>query len=162
MTDKKWLYKAPKMDYNKLNQSITALSHGEGQKEGSMNSQAQNIQWDESATPAANEVYVKTKELTEEQASRGFYLSLGTGDSIEGILTGSRVNKFGKQEFLIEQFVTGKILVVTNQGNLAARIKDAGINVGDALKITYNGKVPMTSGKFKGTPAHNFKVVGEA
>jgi hypothetical protein len=122
---------------------------------------AANVRWDEEAS-TANAVYVKLTPLNEEQTTKGNYLSLDKGGSIEGILVGTGVNKYGKDEYKIQRFTDNKTLVIANAGNLKYKMTDKGINVGDAVRITYNGKTPMSSGKYKGTPAHNFTVAGEA
>jgi hypothetical protein len=123
---------------------------------------AMNVQWDTEDANNGNELFAKLKPLTEEQAEKGYYLEIKAGDVVEGILASVGVNKFGKEEYRIDSFTGGKTVVLANAGNLAYRIKEKNIAIGDALRITYNGKTPMASGKYKGTPAHNFSVVGEA
>ena len=123
---------------------------------------AANVKWENDESITGNELFAKLKPLTEEQAGKGYYLEVKEGDSIEGVLTAIGVNKFGKEEYRIDTFTTGKTVILANAGNLAYKMKEKGINIGDAVQITYNGKTPMSSGKYKGTPAHNFTVLGEA
>ncbi len=127
-----------------------------------MSGTANQVVWEESEEQgAANELFIKLKPLTDEQKSKGYYQELTVGGAIEGTLTAVGVNKFGKDEYRIAAFTDGKTFVIANAGNLAYRLKEKGINVGDAVRIEYNGKTPMSSGKYKGTPAHNFNVLGE-
>ncbi len=122
----------------------------------------ESVVWESQEGGNGNELFAKLKPLTEEQETKGYYLEIKVGDSIEGTLTSVGVNKFGKEEYRITPFDGGQAVVLANAGNLAYRIKEKGINIGDAVQITYNGKTPMASGKYKGTPAHNFTVLGEA
>jgi len=119
----------------------------------------------ESTGAASNEVYVKLGALKETQQGKDYYLALANGDAIEGILTGTRLStgKYpGRKEFLIKPFAGEKTLVISQAGNLSARIAAKGINEGDAVRIVYNGKNKATKGKFAGTEMHNFTVLGEA
>lgn len=112
--------------------------------------------------PQSNSVFLKLNPLKEEQEGKEHYRQLQIGDAIEGTLVESRVNKFQKQEYVIRPFDGTKDLVLAQAGNLTFRLKEKNINIGDAVRITYNGKNPMQSGQFKGTMAHNFSVQGEA
>ena len=111
------------------------------------------------------ETYVKLKPLTDEQASKGYYQSINEGGSIEGYLRGTRLStgKYaGKLEYVIESLDGSKTWVIANAGNLKASITRKGIEIGDALRITYRGKQVAKTGPFAGTAMHNFSVVGEA
>lgn len=58
----------------------------------------------------------------------------------------------------------GDLAIVNVAGNLKYRMDQAiekGLQVGDIVQISYLGKTPMTSGKYKGTPAHSFDVAIE-
>ncbi len=128
----------------------------------SQEARAEEVVWASDEGSAGNELFAKLKPLTEEQEAKGYYMEIKVGDSIEGTLTATGINKFGKEEYRITPFDGGQTVVLANAGNLAYRLKEKGINIGDAVQITYNGKTPMASGKYKGVPAHNFTVLGEA
>lgn len=111
-----------------------------------------------------NSVFIKLKALTDDQKSKGFYRQLEAGQAIEGILkkAGPVTSKFGtKNQYVIEEFVTGANVVIEQAGNLTARLNGKNVKVGDAVQINYLGKSPLKSGAFAGTPAHNFRVETE-
>lgn len=109
-----------------------------------------------------NTVFLKLVELNEEQKVKGFYQQLQVGEPVEGILEKVGTNKFGKAEYTLAELNSERKLVLATAGNLAFKIKDKGIKIGDAVQITYNGKNKATTGEYKGTAMHNFTVLGEA
>jgi hypothetical protein len=126
-----------------------------------MSSVAQALDWDSEVagssgggTSGAN--YIRLRPLKANEADIGC-TQLEQGGTIDGVLTSVTKNKFGKKEFEITT-VDGTKTYIVQAGNLEYRMKDAGVKIGTAVEITYNGKTPMESGPFKGTPAHNFSV----
>lgn len=114
---------------------------------------------------ATDATFIKLKPLNDEQKEKGFYRQLEEGQAIEGILkkAGPITSKFGtKNQYVIEEFVTGANVVIEQAGNLTARLEGKNVKVGDAVQINYLGKSPLKSGPFAGTPAHNFRVETEA
>jgi len=63
--------------------------------------------------------------------------------------------KFGGRQFEIRDEKHG--IVVLGGGSLAASI-DNGIELGDYIRVTYDGMRVMDSGNFKGSKAHRFIV----
>jgi hypothetical protein len=123
-----------------------------------MSNTATQITFTNSAKPAAKVSYVKLGELTEAQMEKGIYISLNAGDKVEGILTDVGTDeKYGKPKYTITTF-DGQTIVVNGSGNLPARLAALNVSIGDPIQLNYNGKVPMKSGKYKGTPAHNWRV----
>jgi hypothetical protein len=118
----------------------------------------QAIKFTNSVKAATGTMYVKTGALTDAQIEKGIYLSLNAGEAIEGILKDVSTDaKYGKPQYTIETF-DGRTLVVSGSGNLPARMSALNVSIGDPVQLNYNGKVPMKSGAFKGTPAHNWRV----
>lgn len=48
------------------------------------------------------------------------------------------------------------LIVLNGNGNLTSKMSR--VNPGQIVKIEYLGKSPMKSGKYAGTPAHNYEV----
>jgi hypothetical protein len=118
----------------------------------------QEIKFTNSAKPSSSTMYVKTGALTDAQIEKGIYMSINAGDAIEGFLKDVSTDaKYGKPQYTIETF-DGRTLVVSGSGNLPARLAALNVSIGDPVQLNYNGKVPMKSGKYKGTPAHNWRV----
>lgn len=104
-------------------------------------------------------MYAKTGDLTEAQTEKAIYKSIQPGDAIEGVLEAIGTDtKYGKPEYSIRLFSDSSLLVISGSGNLPARLAAQNVKVGDPVQLNYNGKVPMKSGKYKGTPAHNWRV----
>lgn len=52
---------------------------------------------------------------------------------------------------------TGLDILLDQAGNLGVQMKE--VEIGELIKVEYKGKTKMTSGQYKGTEAHNFKVL---
>lgn len=125
-----------------------------------MSEAAQDYNWDDevsaNTSTAGNSEFGRLRPLKDGEEAAGC-VEVVPSSVIEGVLSGVTKNKFGKKEFELK-LTNGKKFFLTQSGNLAYRLKDAGVKIGDAVSITYNGKTPMSNGPFKGTPAHNFDV----
>lgn len=63
--------------------------------------------------------------------------------------------RFNTRQFEFRDVKQG--IVVLGGGSLAAAI-DAGVNLGDYVRVTYNGMEVIQSGNFKGSQSHQFIV----
>jgi hypothetical protein len=84
------------------------------------------------------------------------YSECQAGDElVEGYYTGTTVGKYGNQyNFLTED---GKQVVLNKSGQLEYAIKF--VEVGEYVKVIYEGVAVLQKGTFKGKEAHNFKVL---
>lgn len=80
-----------------------------------------------------------------------------TGEVLEGIYTGSMPNRFNKNKNDYKfELADGTTKIINGSGNLGYQMKDVALN--SVVRISYQGKSPMTKGDFKGTLAHNWLV----
>ncbi len=110
------------------------------------------------ADGGANTTYIKLKPLTDDQVEKGIYQALNVGDSISGNLVSTFVDDYKKTNFVLER-ANGAKLAIASAGNLGKKMAE--VPAGSYVEITYEGKTPMKSGPFKGTPAHGFSVAYE-
>lgn len=84
---------------------------------------------------------------------------LAAGATIDGIYQGTvknpRTNKMDVKLTLAD----GSSAILNAGGNLNYRLGEAKIEVGQPVRIIYNGKSKMTKGDFAGTLAHSFNVL---
>jgi hypothetical protein len=81
-----------------------------------------------------------------------------TGVILRGTYLGAVPNNYNpeKSDFKFESVEDGSTVVINGAGNLGSLMGQ--VEAGSLLEIEYHGMEPMVSGKFKGTPAHQFKV----
>lgn len=76
----------------------------------------------------------------------------------EGTIANNKDNR--KVDYKIRAS-NGDLIIVNAAGNLSYRMGQAieqGLVLGTPIQVSYLGKTPMTSGPYKGTPAHSFDV----
>ena len=78
-----------------------------------------------------------------------------TGVIVEGEYLGTQKSQFDNEDFLLLRD-DGSQVLINHTGGLAKQMGQ--VNIGDYLRISYEGKKIMTSGKFKGKSAHQFLV----
>lgn len=80
---------------------------------------------------------------------------------VEGTFIESLPNSFdnSKLDFKFENDL-GNTIIINGAGNLGYRMRN--VNPGQIVRVTYEGKQEIMSGKMKGRQAHNFDVeIGE-
>lgn len=84
------------------------------------------------------------------------------GSILQGTYLGSLPNRFneGKSDYKFEAINGGGTVIINSAGNLGYLMSN--VQPGELVEVEYQGMVPMSSGKFKGTAAHNFKVFIES
>jgi hypothetical protein len=98
------------------------------------------------------------KELDEKQQKAGYYLSLKSGGSLDGIYMGLTKNpKFGGDEASIKDVETGKTYVVKASTSLLNQLMK--VTRGTPVRITLNGKVAVKTGKWAGKMAVSWTVL---
>jgi len=82
------------------------------------------------------------------------------GIIIEGRFLESMPNPFDNEK-LDFKFISdeNKTIILNGGGNLGYQM--GGIEPGAMVQVSYNGKKPITKGKFKGREAHDFVVLEE-
>jgi translation initiation factor IF-1 len=82
---------------------------------------------------------------------------LSGGEVFEGMFEGFEANDFTKKNDIKLQTEDGKTLIINAAGNLNYQMEK--VNVGDVVRIEYNGKQELKKGSFKGKHCHNFTVL---
>lgn len=82
--------------------------------------------------------------------------NLMEGDTVTGAFVRSEPNKFKGQNYVLR--TANGIEVLNGCGSLTGQINDAGVKEGDILKVTYEGKITLTKGDYKGKEAHQYSV----
>jgi hypothetical protein len=93
--------------------------------------------------------FLRPSKLAEEKVS---------GIIIEGSFLESMPNPFDNEK-LDFKFISdeNKTIILNGGGNLGYQMD--GIEPGTTVQVSYNGKKPITKGKFKGREAHDFVVL---
>lgn len=90
--------------------------------------------------------FIRLKDLAKDQTIDAIY---------QGTVKNPRTGKMDVKLTMAD----GSSAILNAGGNLNYRLQDAGVEVGQAVRIIYRGKSPMTKGAFAGTPAHSFDVL---
>lgn len=89
--------------------------------------------------------YFKPKEMTAGQTFEGRFIEVKAG-------------KYDNATYMLE--TADGTIGINGTGKLASLM--AKVALGSLVKITYLGKDEITSGQWKGSDAHNFKVLAKA
>ena len=83
-----------------------------------------------------------------------------TGVILEGTFVGSVPNSFDDQklDYKFEK-EDGGLVILNGAGNLNYNMKQ--VDIGEYIRVSYEGKQEITKGAYKGRSAHNFKVERE-
>lgn len=117
--------------------------------------------WKPAVTTGSNLGFIKPADLAESGI---------TGEIVTGVYLGTSENKFddtedkSKPNFKVEvatalpalKLKAGDTAIINNNASLARQLRD--VKTGELVRIVYNGKNTMKTGKGAGKAAHSFLV----
>lgn len=82
--------------------------------------------------------------------------NLMPGDVVQGTFIKAEENKYKGFNYLLR--TTQGVEVINGCGSLTKAFEASQPRPGDTLRITYEGKITLTKGDYKGTDAHQYKL----